>query len=173
MATAFQAAPSTVALIELRVDGVVGVNVTVIVAVPRAPWYVAVIVTAPEVAAVTTPLVETLAIDALEDCHVAMAVTFCVEPLDNVAVAVSCTVCPALVRGVTPLTVIDDTAGDGAEGFAGELAQDHVHTMVRSTRKKFGSFIALSALGFIALSALGRSLLLIGVSGRFLSTAPE
>jgi hypothetical protein len=70
--------------VNCRVD-----TVTVIVSVPDLPCAVAVMVAVPAATAVTRPPLDTVATAAFEDCHVALLVTFCVVPLDSVAVAVS------------------------------------------------------------------------------------
>src|SRR5580765_8991275 len=97
-----------VAVMEPR-EGVVGEIWTK--ASPDFPWYVAMIVTVPDVTAVTSPLEVT--VPATERArHVAVADTFCVVPSENVAVAVSWTVWPMLVKSVEPFTTTNDTVAD-------------------------------------------------------------
>ena len=67
--------------------------------------------------AATLPADETLATAVLDDCHVALLVTPCVVPFDNVAAALNCCALPP-IDGVLPetetaLTVGVVVAGDG------------------------------------------------------------
>ena len=124
-------APSMVALMELR-EGVVGEMP--ITARPDFPWYVAMIVTVPEVTAVTSPPEVTVA-PTERACHVAVADTFCVAPSEKVAVAVSWTVWPMLVKSVDPFTATDDTVADeGAVELDDEPPHDHETTSATRTR---------------------------------------
>src|SRR4051812_11566472 len=102
---------------------------------PDFPWYVAMIVTVPGVTAVTSPLEVT--VPATERArHVALADTFCVAPLENVAVAVSWTVWPTLVKSVDAFTATDDTVAD--EGAVGDVgpAGDLPHPRLIPTRPR-------------------------------------
>jgi hypothetical protein len=67
---------------------------TVIVSGPEMPDTVAEMVTVPAPTPVTKPEVETVARLALEEDQVAVVLTFWVDPLLYVAVAVSCRVSP-------------------------------------------------------------------------------
>jgi len=67
---------------------------TVTISGPETPDTAAEIVTWPAATPVTNPEVETVAKLALEEDHVAVELTFCVEPLLYVAVAVSWRVSP-------------------------------------------------------------------------------
>jgi hypothetical protein len=90
---------------------------TVIASVPDFAWVVAVIVVCPAATAVARPAADTVITDWLEDCHVAVLVTFCVVESDMVAVAVNWLVCPTALNDAVPVTAIDATvAGDGAVG---------------------------------------------------------
>jgi hypothetical protein len=66
------------------------------------------IVTVPDVTAVTSPPEVTVA-PAERACHVAAADTFFVAPSEKVANAVSWTVWPMLMKSVGPFTATDDT----------------------------------------------------------------
>jgi hypothetical protein len=133
-----------VALMELR-EGAAGEMRTT--ASPDFPWYVALIVTVPDVTAVTSPPEVTVA-PTERACHVAVADTFCVAPSDKVAVAVSWTVWPMLVKSVEPFTATDDTVVDeGAMGDEGamelddEPPHDHETTSATRTRMRLGRFV--------------------------------
>src|SRR5678815_68896 len=80
------------------------------------------IVTVPDVTAVTSPPEVTVA-PTERACHVTVAVTFFVAPSEKVAKAVSWTVWPMLVKSVGPFTATDDTTVDpvGDAGIAEEL----------------------------------------------------
>ena len=122
-------------------EGVVGEILTK--ASPDFPWYVAMIVTVPDVTAVTSPLEVTVA-PTEGDCHVAVADTFCVAPSEKVAVAVSWTVWPMLVKSVEPFTATDNTVADeGAVEGDDEPPHDHEATSATRTRIRLGRFISL------------------------------
>ena len=128
-------APSMVALMELR-EGVVGEIWTT--ARPDFPSYVAMIVTAPDVTAVTSPPEVTVA-PTERACHVAVADTFSVAPSEKVAVAVNWTVWPMLAKSVGPFTATDDTVADegaveGAIELDDEPPHDHETTSVTRAR---------------------------------------
>ena len=131
-----------VALMALREGAVEDIWTT---ARPDFPWYVALIVTVPDVTAVTSPLEVTVAPTGA--CHVAVADTSCVAPSEKVAVAVSWTVWPMLMMSVEPVTATDDTVADeGAEGAVGlddEPPHDHETTSATRTRIRLGRFISL------------------------------
>ena len=107
-------------------------------------------VTVPAVTAVTSPPEVTVA-PPDRACHVAAADTFCVAPSEKVAVAVSWTVWPMLVKSVEPFTATDNTVGDvgdvGDEGDEGavelddEPPHDHETTSATRIRIRLGSFI--------------------------------
>ena len=82
------------------------------------------IVTVPDVTAVTSPPEVTVALTE-RDCHVAVSDMFFVAPSEKVAVAVSWTVWPMLVKSVEPFTATDDRAAtDGAvDSFDDGLSQ--------------------------------------------------
>src|SRR5207244_11914925 len=111
---------------------------------PDFPWYVAMIVTGPDATAVTSPDEDTVATLELEDCHVAVADTFCVAPSEKVAVAVSWTVWPMLVKSVEPFTATDNTLADeGAVELDDEPPHDHETTSATRIRIRLGRFISL------------------------------
>jgi hypothetical protein len=143
---AVHGAPSMVALIELR-EGTIGEMRTT--AVPDRPWYVAWIVTVPDVTAVTSPPEATVA-PPERACHVAAADTFCVVPSERVAVAVSCTVWPTLVKSVELFTATNDTMGEvgdvGAVDIGDEPPHDHETASGTRTRITLSRFIETSYL---------------------------
>src|SRR5438552_14653221 len=106
------------------------------------------IVTVPDVTAVTSPPEVTVAVAPPERArHVAVADTFCVAPSEKVAVAVSWTVWPMLVKSVEPFTLTDDTVADeGAVEDAvegdDELPHDHETTSATRARIRLGRFIS-------------------------------
>jgi hypothetical protein len=128
-------------------EGVVGEIWTK--ASPDFPWYVAMIVTVPDVSTVTSPLDVT--VPATERaCHVAVADTSFVVPSEKVAVAVSWTVWPMLVKSVEPFTATDTTVADegavtvadeGAVELDGGPSHDHETTSATRIRIRLGSFI--------------------------------
>ena len=135
-----------VALMELC-EGVVGEIWTT--AKPDFPWYVAMIVTVPDATAVTRPPEVTVAPREKAN-HVAVADTFCVAPSEKVAVAVSWTVCPMLVKSVEPFTATDNTVADegaveGAVEGDDEPPHDHETSSATRTRIRLGRFISLSS----------------------------
>jgi len=75
------------------------------------------------------PVVFTPATTVFEDCHVASALTFCVDPPLRFAVAVNCADVPT--GGAEPVAMTLKTVGpllagadaDGAAGLDGELLQ--------------------------------------------------
>ena len=75
--------------------------------VPTTFEYVAEMTAVPLPAAVTRPVAETVAAEGLEDDHVAVLVTSCVEPLVSVAVAVNCDAPPT--DGTVPVTLTEET----------------------------------------------------------------
>ncbi len=77
--------------------------------VPSTFWWRAPIVASPTAPPVTRPVVETFAIVVLLVVHVAEFVTFCVEPFDSVAMAVSWSVWPGTVLTLVPVTATDVT----------------------------------------------------------------
>jgi len=102
------------------------------------------IVTGPDATAVTSPDEDTVATLELEDCHVAVADTFCVAPSEKVAVAVSWTVWPMLVKSVEPFTATDNTLADeGAVELDDEPPHDHETTSATRIRIRLGRFISL------------------------------
>ena len=91
---------------------------TVIRLDPVTVWYVARTSASPAATPVTTPVEDTVATAAFDDCHVAWLVTFCVVPFDRLAVAVNCAVAPT--AGADPVTATDETVGDAdGEGAVG------------------------------------------------------
>jgi hypothetical protein len=138
--------PSMVALMELR-EGAIGEMRTT--AVPDRPWYVAWMVTVPDVTAVTSPPEVTVA-PPERACHVAAADTFCVAPSEKVAVAVSCTVWPTLVKSVELFTATNDTIGEvgevGAVDIGDEPPHDHETASATRTGITLGRFIETSYL---------------------------
>src|SRR5207249_4018060 len=82
--------------------------VTVIAAVPLCPSLAAVIVAAPTVTPVTTPLVLTVATDGLELVHVTVRPVSGL-PFTSWSVAVSCSVCPTGTLPDAGLTATEAT----------------------------------------------------------------
>ena len=97
-------------------------------------------VTVPDVTAVTSPPEVTVA-PPERACHVAVADTFCVAPSERVAVAVSCTVWPTLVKSVELVTATNDTMGEmgevGAVDIGDEPPHDHETGATRTRIRRF------------------------------------
>jgi hypothetical protein len=116
-------------------EGVVGEIWTK--ASPDFPWYVAVIVTVPEVTAVTSPPEDTVAATE-RDCHVAVADTFFVAPSAKVAVAVSWTVWPMLMKSVDPFTATNETVADEGAMDVGEVVVEE-HALMSKVQTMSGA----------------------------------
>lgn len=131
-----------VALMEPR-EGVLGEIWTK--ASPDFPWYVAMIVTVPDVTAVTSPPEVTVA-PTPRTCHVAMADTFFVAPSEKVAVAVSWTVWPMLVKSVDPFTATNDTVADEGAMDVGEVVVEEHALMSKVQAMRGAVFIRLKGM---------------------------
>lgn len=89
------------------------------------------IVALPDPTAVTTPEPETVAMLDADVCHVALVVTSCFDPSENVAVAVNWPCCPDDVKVDGPVIVIDVSVVP--DGVVGVSFLEQAATMAAST----------------------------------------
>ena len=106
-------------------------------------------------------MLDTIAAAGVDDCHVAVAVTFWEVPSDSVAVAVNWFVCGIAVRDIVPLMAIEDSVSIVAAGagVVGEGADDPPHAAVRRSaeRKALLSIAPLDSVARTCASTRGRA----------------
>jgi len=130
--------------------------VTVSVEVPETPLHEAAITVEPALTAVASPFepaaLLTVATPVLEELQVAEAVRSCVVPLENVPVALNCSVVPLAMEGLTGVTAMEDSVAAVTVSVVDpEIAPDAAVIVVEPVATGVASPFELPALLMLAM----------------------
>ena len=141
-----------VTAMETRLGGGGAVG-TVRVAAPETPLSAAVIVVEPCATAFARPALLMVATVVAELVHVAVAVTFCVEPSLYVAVAVNCCVEPAFTVGLAGVTAMETSVAAGGAGTVSVVEPEEPPKVAVMVAEPWATAVACPELLMVATAA--------------------